>query len=140
MSKIQIAVETTDVNEVNEAIALLQLIASGKAPAVTKKTVVQEPDVEELDMSDLGDEEEEEEEEDDGLGDLLGDEEEEEPAAPTIDDLKDVFKLVISKKGKDAGTAFVKKVLTKMKVSGMKDIKEDKRQAFVDVLTKFAKK
>ena len=77
-----------------------------------------------FDMSDLGDAEDDE---DDGLGDLL--DEEEEDSIPTIDDLKAAFKGVVVAKGKDEGTAFVKKVMNKMKVKGMKDIADDKREA-----------
>lgn len=136
MAQIQIAVDTTNAKSVQEALLLLQILAGKKAPEAPINDVVAPDDDEELDLGGLG----EEEEEDDMLGDLLDEEEEEVPEFPSIEDMKEAFKDVIKSKGKDEGTDYVKKVLAKLKAKGMKDVPEDRREAFISVLLKFAAK
>lgn len=142
MSEITIKVNTEDAKSIKAAVALLMLLGATPDSAIDTLTtgitasaneVVVDDD---LDLSDLGDSEEEEPE-DDMLGDILDDEEEEDPGV-SVEDMKAAFKELITKRGKDIGTAFVKEVLGKLKVKGMSDIPDETREKFVKVLNQKA--
>jgi hypothetical protein len=71
--------------------------------------------------------------------DSLLDEPEPEPEL-TLKDVQNAFRAMAKAKGKDAAVGLVKKALAKMGIEKMEEIPDEKREAFIKVLTAASKK
>lgn len=143
MTKIMIEVNVNDENSIKDAINILGVLLNQQSPDSIPEVQVIRPEViqtgaDMLDMSDLGGEIMVEEPEGDDLDMLIGGAEE--PIVPSIEDIKAAFGVAVKSKGKDDTATFVKKVLAKLGAGTIKEVADDKRQSFIDVLGKFANK
>lgn len=130
---------TVDLNneaEIVRAITILNFCLHGEVagPAPLTGNVNQPEETLDDDMG-MG-----EEDATDDLDSMLGDTEPEPPAAPSIDDMKAAFKVLVTKKGKDAAMELVKKALAKMGVAKIEMIPDEKRETFIKILTVTANK
>jgi len=133
---MKLMVDMTSAEDMARAISLLTSLTGGVSTATSVTVTETTPGLTEdsgEDFSDMlggtegGDE----------LDSLLGGAEVE-PELPTVEDMKAAVSAAIGKKGKEATTAMVQKVFAKLSVKKMSDIKEEKRQSFIDVMAGFA--
>lgn len=130
--KISVTVDTTNTDEVKDAMKFLATLIGSSVSAMPETVSGSEENMNSVDDM-FGDTEVTNTEVDDMFGGMQFDSE---PELPTIETIKEVLNRLVKAKGREVATKLGKDIIGKLKVKNLEGIPQDKIPAVIGILEK----